>query len=55
MKGFICLMMLLLSGMGEAFSQKPPMKLDDCKMWRSVDQIQLSADGKWIVYNFRAL
>ncbi|MCI1682679.1 MAG: prolyl oligopeptidase family serine peptidase [Bacteroides sp.] len=56
MRKYSCMiMLLLLFGIGEAFSQKSPMKLDDCKQWRSIDQIHLSADGKWVVYNFRAL
>ena len=55
MKKYVYLTLLLLLGAEGAFSQKRPMKLDDCKLWRSVDQIQLSADGKWVVYNYRAL
>lgn len=45
MKKYVYLTLLLLLGAEGAFSQKRPMKLDDCKLWRSVDQIQLSADG----------
>lgn len=55
MKKYVCLILLFLLGAEGVFSQKRPMKLDDCKLWRSVDQIQLSADGKWVVYNYRAL
>lgn len=55
MKRYVCLILLFLLGAEGAFSQKRPMKLDDCKLWRSVDQIQLSENGKWVVYNYRAL
>ena len=41
MKKYVYLTLLLLLGAEGAFSQKRPMKLDDCKLWRSVDQIQL--------------
>lgn len=55
MKKYVCLILLFLLGAEGVFSQKRPMKLDDCKLWRSVDQIQLSENGKWVVYNYRAL
>ena len=55
MKRYVCLILLFLLGAEGVFSQKRPMKLDDCKLWRSVDQIQLSENGKWVVYNYRAL
>ncbi len=31
------------------------MKLDDCKLWRTIDKIEMSKDGRWIAYNYRML
>lgn len=53
-KLFLFLFVLLLWGTN-VFSQKLPMKLDDCKLWRTIDKIEISKDGRWIAYNYRML
>src|SRR5574344_1359441 len=51
----LLLIFVLLSWGANIFSQKLPMKLDDCKQWHTIDKIDLSRDGRWVVYNYRML
>lgn len=47
-------MLTALSG-ATASAQKRSLSIDDCRKWQSIDNLDLSADGRWTVYKYRRL
>ncbi len=49
------LTILTALGGATASAQKRSLSIDDCRTWQSVDNIDLSANGRWAVYKYRRL
>ncbi len=46
--------MTALSG-ATASAQKRSLSIDDCRKWQSMDNISMSANGRWLTYKYRRL